>query len=149
MAEVNISQAEADALLLMEKHRVDDEEREYPITGGRLIVPLSSPDKREEFVLDIYRGRISLEKQTFQNRARQMIVLARLDVGGSPHRNPDGEEIGCPHLHLYREDYGDKWAHAVDEQAFTNLSDPQIVLDDFLRYCNVTDPPVFYWGLFK
>jgi hypothetical protein len=37
-----------------------------------------------------------------------MVVLVRLDLGGAPHRNPFDEEIGVPHLHLYREGFGDK-----------------------------------------
>lgn len=48
---------------------------------------------RENFLLDIRRGKIDLLKATNQNRARQTIVLVRLDLGGAPHRNPDGEEI--------------------------------------------------------
>ena len=149
MAEVNISQSEADALLRLEKHRLTDEEWEYPFTGGRLTVPLVSADRRESFSLDLSRSRIILEKQTYQKRGRQVIVLARLDLGGAPHRNPDGEEISCPHLHIYREDYGDKWARPVPTDVFTQLDDPQGVLADFLRFCNVTQPPRFYWGLFR
>ncbi|MFW9280162.1 DUF6978 family protein [Glaesserella parasuis] len=26
--------------------------------------------------------------------------MVRLDIEGPPHRNPDGEEIICPHIHL-------------------------------------------------
>jgi hypothetical protein len=31
----------------------------------------------------------------------------RLDLDGPPHRNPDDQEIPCPHLHIYRAGYGD------------------------------------------
>jgi hypothetical protein len=61
-------------------------------------------------MLDLARGQIKLTKATYQNRARQAIVLMRLDLDGPPHRNPDDQEIPCPHLHFYREGYGDKWA---------------------------------------
>ena len=40
---------------------------------------------REEFNLDITRGRIELKKNTFQLRAQRAIVLARIDIGGAPH----------------------------------------------------------------
>jgi hypothetical protein len=91
-------------------------------------------------MLDITKGGISLERRTYQTRARHIVILARLDFG-SPHRNPDGEEIGVPHLHRYLEGYGDKWAHAVPAEHFQNLSDLWQTLFDFMRFCNVVEPP--------
>ena len=77
-----------------------------------------------------------------------MIILVRLDFGGPPHRNPDGEEIGCPHLHTYREGYGDKWAAEVPTDKFSDLSDLWTTLGDFMTLCNVVKPPNFVRGLF-
>ncbi len=77
-----------------------------------------------------------------------MIVLARLDFAGPPHRNPDGEEVGSTHLHLYREGYGDKWAYPVPAERFPNLRDPWLTLDDFMRYCRIVEPPRIRRGLF-
>lgn len=75
------------------------------------------------------------------------MILARLDFGGAPHRNPDGEEIGSPHLHLYREGYGDKWAFPVPDHHFANPNDPWLALQDFMRFCNIVEPPVIRQGL--
>jgi hypothetical protein len=66
-------------------------------------------------------ARIDLIKGTYQNRARYVVVLVRLDFGGKPHRNPDGEEIASPHLHIYREGVGDKWAYPVTADRFANI----------------------------
>lgn len=77
-----------------------------------------------------------------------VVVLVRLDLGGAPHRNPDDEEVPVPHLHVYREGYGDKWAVPVPVSAFRDLSDIMIALDDFLRFCNITLPPRIERGLF-
>jgi hypothetical protein len=148
MAESDIPQAEADALLKLEKKRIDDTEHEFPILDGFLAIPLRSLDEREHFSLDIRRGRIALAKVTYQNRARQTIILARLDLGGPPHRNPNGEEIGCPHLHLYREGYGDKWAYPMPASQFEDPDDLWQTLQDFLAFCNVTVPPNIRKGLF-
>ena len=41
-----------------------------------------------------------LTKGRYQNRARNVVVLLRLDFGGAPPRNPDGSELPCPHLHI-------------------------------------------------
>jgi len=147
MADLNLTQIEADALIALPKHRVDDTQWDYPGVGG-ISIPLVSADRREQFVLDLRRGRIDLSKETFQNRGRQVVVLVRLDLGGAPHRNPDGEEIGPPHLHLYREGFADKWAVPAPPDRFANLSDPWGTVEDFMRYCSVVEPPLIRRGLF-
>ena len=148
MADLNLTQAEADALIGLEKHRVNDDPTDFPMGGEAVVVPLTSHDKREQFQLDLSRGRIDLKKIKMQNRGRQVVVLVRLDLGGPPHRNPDDEEIPTPHLHIYREGYGDKWAQPVPETLFRDTSDIWKSLEDFLRFCNVTRPPDIQRGLF-
>jgi len=148
MADINLTQAEADALITMEKHRVNDDRSDFPMEGQSLVLPLQSANRREQFLLDLSRGRIDLLKVKMQNRGRQVVVLVRLDLGGAPHRNPDGEEIPVPHLHVYREGFGDKWAVALPSDRFTATSDVWKTLEEFLRYCNVTRPPHVERGLF-
>ena len=148
MAETNLTQAEAEALIAMEKHRVNEESSDFPKDGESVTLPLQSADRREQFLLDLSRGRIDLRKVKMQNRGRQVVVLVRLDLGGAPHRNPDGEEIPVPHLHVYREGYGDKWAVPVPADHFGNLDDVWQALDDFMGYCNITQPPRIQKGLF-
>ena len=96
MADIQITQAEADSLIAMEKHFVDNNEWTFPAAGQRIALALTSVDRRENFMLDVTRARIKLTKATFQNRARQAIILMRLDVDGPPHRNPDGTETRIP-----------------------------------------------------
>jgi hypothetical protein len=137
-----LTQQEADALLALDKHYHGSERFSFPSLGGALRIPLHSDDNREEFSLDITRGRIELRKNTFQSRARKAVILARIDIGGPPHRNPDGEEIACPHLHLYREGWGDKWAMPLPD-VFTNHADAWQTLEEFMAFCNVvTRPPI-------
>jgi len=113
---------------------------EYPGLGGSIRVPLKSHNGREDFILDVSRGRIDLMKNNFQNRARQITILARLDIGGAPHRNPDGTEVPCPHLHLYKEGFGDKWAEPLPVP-FKDINDPYDLLEKFMNFCNVVDKP--------
>ena len=148
MPDMDLSQAEADELLAMEKHAAEHEIWDYPAPGSSIAIPLTSVDGRESFLLDMYRGRIALEKDTYQNRARKVVILARLDFGGAPHRNPDGKEIGSPHLHIYREGYGDKWAYPLPSDRFPKPSDAMHLLQDFMQYCNITKPPVIQQGIF-
>ncbi len=148
MTEMNLTQAEADALIAMEKVRVNDEQWPYPVLGGGAIsVPLVSANKRESFVLDVTRSRIDFSKGTYQNRARQAVILVRLDFGGRAHRNPDDQEIASPHLHVYRESYGDKWAMPIPLDRFPHIDDPWETLHDFMRYCNIVKPPFIIRGL--
>lgn len=149
MPDINLSQSEANALIAMKKVKVDNQNWDYPGFGGRISIPLVSKNKRESFILDISRGKIDLLKGTYQNRARQIIVLVRLDFGGQPHRNPDGEEIPSPHLHVYREGHGDKWAMSISANQFSNVSDLWQTLQEFMRYCNITDVPNIERGLFS
>ena len=124
-----LTQAEADALIAMRKT--------FTEMGAILLPPgvdstreLVGDDEQERFLLDLWRGTFRLSKLKFQERARKVIVLVRLDVDGSPHTNPDGERMGGTHLHRYREGYEDKWAAPLDRGLFTNLGDAARTLGD-------------------
>ena len=71
MADINLTQAEADTLIAMEKQWIDNARWDCPGLGGSISIPLISQDKRENFLLDVSRGRIDLLKGTYQNRSRQ------------------------------------------------------------------------------
>lgn len=148
MADMHLTQAEADALLAMAKYRSDEERYAFPMGGQSLSIALRSHDHREHFLLDLHRARINLAKVKFQSRARQVVVLARLDLGGAPHRNPDGMEVPAPHLHLYREGYGYRWAYPVPADRFRDVADLWQTLEDFMAYCNIVEPPIIDRGLF-
>jgi len=145
---IDLSQADADALIAMPKRATDDREYDFPGPGNRLVLPLTSLDRREDFLLDITRVQINVAKVNYQNRARQVVVLMRLDLGGAPHQNPDGEVVPCPHLHIYREGYGDKWAYAIPEGKFGDLSNLFKTLQDFMAECNIVEAPNMQGGLF-
>jgi hypothetical protein len=149
MADINLTQDEADRLMAMEKRAVDQKEWLFPVAGHRIAIPLTSLDKRESFTLDVTRAQIKITKATFQNRARTAIILLRLDLDGPPHRNPDGTEIPCPHLHTYREGYGDKWAIPAPPATYANTADLFTTVVVFMQQCNITDPPKIQKGLFS
>ena len=123
MADIFLTQAEADALLAMRKVSATDDTYDFPTPGVKHLIPLVSEDEREPFMLDLYRGRIEIQKAKYQSRGRQMVPLARVDLTDTLHRNPDGEELECPHLHVYREGDGDKWAVPLPSDRFTAPDD--------------------------
>lgn len=143
--DIGLSQIEADRLLVMPKRALDAEIYSFPSLGGSENIKLCSLDEREAFYLDIANSRIQIKKFKLQNRARRAFILARLDWGGAPHRNPDGEEISCPHLHVYRDGYADKWAQPLPP-TFQNLSQVTDLLSTFLSFCHVVQPPHIEFG---
>lgn len=146
---IKLTQKEANTLLAMEKHRLSDEVTSFPLHGQKRVLPLQSVDGHESFLLDLSRGRDKKIRVKMQTRARKEIPLARLDIGGRPHRNDDGTVLLPPHLHLYKEGFHDRWAMAPPSDRFTNLEDIPTTLRDFMRFCNIVLPPdiLFQGGL--
>ena len=133
----------------MEKRFADEKDWLVPAAGERRSLAVTSADKRENFVLDVTRAQIKITKATYQNRARQAIMLMRLDLAGPPHRNPYGEEIPCPHLHVYREGFGDKWAVVAPPDRYAGPLDLFAMCEAFLTHCNITGPWKMQKGLFS
>lgn len=75
-----LTQVEADALFAMETHRVDEQRRHLPDTGGGIVLPLASADGDEPFHLNISRERIHLAKSKIQNHAGATMALALIDT---------------------------------------------------------------------
>ena len=97
--------------------------------------------------MDISRSRVDISKTTYQNRARKTIILLRLDIGSAPHKNPDGEEISSPHIHIYKEGYGDKFAYPLPAE-FISCKNAFDYLEVFMDYCNIVSKPNIKAGLF-
>jgi len=145
---MELTQEEADRLIKLEKFYKGKERFDFPCDGDSLRIPLFSSDDREQFSFDITRSRIILKKDKYQIRARRSIVLVRLETTGPPHTNPDGEELECPHIHLYREGYGTKWAFPLPPGVFTNTKNNSRILDDFMNYCNIITKSMINKDLF-
>lgn len=139
-----LTQSEVDYLLEALKVIVNKGIFSMPRAGERKEFDVISEDRKERFIIDINRaGRINLRKQTLQERYRKTEILLRLDVSGPPHTNPNGETISCPHLHVYREGFGAKWAHPVPADLIIS-DDVFSTLISFLEYCNVTNTHMLF-----
>ena len=141
-----LTQAEADSLITMGKTFLKPTAIALP-PGADETHELVGDDARERFLLDLWRGTIRVSKLKFQNRARKVIVLVRLDIDGAPHTNPDGQRFGGTHLHVYRDGFEDRWAAPLDPNQFSDPSNFRQAFDDFCRFCNIRDVPQFQEAL--
>ncbi len=141
----DLEQGIADYLIKLPKHYEGKDRKSFPSIGGKVEFDLFSDDRKEKFILTINQKNVVLY-YTFQTRARNCYVLARLDYG-APHLNPDGTRIGSPHLHIYREGYGDKFAVQLPKELFTKEEDPIQTFEDFLNYCKVDGSLPIEYGL--
>jgi hypothetical protein len=137
-----LTQEKADQLMAMSKKLVDASTIEFPLPGQGKQLNAQSEDGHEVFVFDVNRrGKLKLSKCTYQERYAVVEILVRLDIDGPPHVNPDGTDVPCPHIHLYKEGFADKWAYCLPPGAFSDTSKLELTLADFLRYCNVHTIP--------
>lgn len=134
-------QSEAESLMEMPK-RIEQRTRlDFPNPGEKAWWQATSLDGRERFLFDVNRGRLRLIKCTYQERYRMTEILVRVDLGGPPHRNPDGVVVPCPHIHVYREGFADKWAEPLPDEQFRDSSDLVTTFHDFLQFCKVQEVP--------
>jgi hypothetical protein len=149
---MDITQSEAKRLLNLPKiFAVADQVIEFSnqmhFTG---MFELNAQTTKDQFILDIERGNKRRARLKFQTRAKKIIVLARIDINGKPHRNPPdaphrpGERFSETHIHLYHEDFGDKIAFLPSD--LESFSVPKDKTDSswliaFLKFCNVAQIP--------
>jgi hypothetical protein len=144
-----LTQAQVDSLLQLVKILVDRGRIDFPPPGTIKTLEVKSENGRESFLIDINRkGKIKISKCTYQERYQVIEILLRLDLDGPPHENPDGIIVPCPHLHIYREGFADKWAAPIAPSDFTDTTDLIKTLKEFLAFCKVRDIPDVLGGLF-
>lgn len=150
-----ITQKDADLFFEMEKFPEEDKIYQFPSSGEKLMLPFISADKREKFSFDISRGMIKITKVSYQSRVRKAYILRRLDYDAASHLNPEvelvpfpflepynGKEIPSPHIHLYIEGFGDKWAVPADILMNIQGKDIYEIMIEFLKYCHVKQLPI-------
>ena len=136
MSELDIEQSLADDLLSLKKHLEEGAHIEIPAPGKKLALRLFSEDGRYEFIFDISCGKKPHLRVKYQLRTRN-IILARLDLSGAPNENPDGERMDTPHLHIYKQGFGDRFAIPPPPEFFSNCVSEMDYLRAFGEYCNV------------
>lgn len=152
---------------LIAVEKICDSNRKETLSAGNFSCEMASVDGRDLFHLDYSRSNMEL-KYKMQIRYSFIYPLLRLDFGSnSYHINPntvfacdpsdpffDVHEMyvghyfprGAPHMHIYRENFLDKWAYPIPE-SFRNLRNPYETFDNFMRFCNIIKGPSLYKGI--
>lgn len=124
------------------KHFVERTCIDFPGFGSCFEREATTYDGHDMFVIDVNRkGKLKPTKCTFQERYAVTDIIFRLDIDGPPHENPDGVDVPCPHLHVYREGYADKWAYPIDPKQFSDTTNLLKSFREFLALCNIHDIP--------
>lgn len=138
----------------------------FPAPGGRLMILAVSADGRRDYIFDISRNRIRLERVSYQLRARRTDILRRLCLNGKRHTNPDvqppvdkpellpvrGLTMIATHLHVYVEGFEDAWAVPPPDILVSDSPDLVKTFRSFARLCGLAETPIlsrgldFFWG---
>ena len=155
-----ISQAYAEKLMQIPKVPRKNSAFFFPVSGNWIEIEMISRDGKEEFLFDINRKGKILLRCTLQERWDKTTVLLKLETVGGPHTNPpitdpvptwaesyERQTMPSPHIHIYLEGYGDRWAFPIPNDRFKNLGDMRQTLMDFFDHCNVEERPIIQFGL--
>jgi hypothetical protein len=137
-----LTDADVKRLIALAKHFVEASQIDFPGFGESLEREVTSDVGHEDFVIDVNRrGKTKQTKCTYQKRYAVTDIIFRLDIDGPPHTNPNGEFVPCPHLHIYREGFADKWAFPVTASLFSDTTKLVKTFREFLSMCNIHDLP--------
>ena len=136
-----LTDLEARRLLDALKQLVSTQPIVFPSLQSYITLEATSDRANEKFQLDVQRKTLNVKKCTYQTRYNKLTNLLRIDIEGPAHSNPDGTEIPCPHIHIYKEGYDDKWAYPLSSKMMTDPNDLIRILIDFLEYNHITNVP--------
>jgi len=138
--ESSLSQVDADLLIGMEKICLEPYQVVHFKPGMGVEIDFVNDTEKERFRLIIERSEINTRHAKYELLARHSIPLLRLEIAGATHYNPDGTEVPCPHLHIYRPGFRDRYAKPMPHE-FGDPDDPLECLRAFLGYCNAVQVP--------
>lgn len=137
-----LSQAEADTLRTLEKYLTDPNNVRLPSLRGKENYPVNyqrNNKRADDMAVSSFRGGKNPKKVSYKLLYDGNIILVRVDTQDStPHSNPDHTTIDRlqPHIHIYREGFGDKYAFPLPEY-FRDSDDIGTLLKDFLSYSKI------------
>lgn len=143
MSGEKLTDAEARRLIAMLK-RALIEAIDFPDRGKKAEFDVVGDTKKDLFTVSIFRGKIQSKKYSIGARIKKNgISLLELHINATNvHFNPDGEKITKDHWHIYREDYGRKFAIPAEDICDKDFVENTLI---FLRKFHVVEPPKIYY----
>lgn len=109
--------------------------------GGKSVFEFKSVDTRDEFLISIFNSNKSLNVTYAGLLKGKNVMLLRLDIKpNGVHMNPDGKKVLGSHIHVYCEEYQDKFAvefDVDDEDVYENCL-------EFFKQFNIVETTVVY-----
>ena len=139
---MTLTQREADTLREIEKSFINPSSVRFPERRETKLYPLwyrYDNRRKDDMAISAYRGKKNPKKVSFRLLYAQGIILVRVDTQDpTPHTNPDGTRIepGEPHIHIYKEGFGDKFAYPLPAE-FNYTDDVIDLFMDFLSYSHI------------
>ena len=141
---MQLTKEQADKLIAILKHIVE-QAITFPVQKGGIKFTVTGEQRNDEFIVNIDRKGIALEKCTYQGRVKKdNTVLMRIDIDpNGRHTNPgeNGETIIGNHIHIYTEEYGMSYAMSLDIQ---DKSFYELCYLFFEKFHIIEPPDVFY-----
>lgn len=130
-----LTQAQADRLIGIAKEAARSDPLNWQAEKMENELLVAKTDEGLQFILSMKRN--PFEIRLHCRTKDRHIGLVRLD-NNLYHPNPDGSEIfNQPHLHVFREGFGLRWAEPVD---WCDFNDPYGTLQRFLEVINASFP---------
>lgn len=138
---LDLTQSDAESLIKNKKivKNIRPIEFNYPIRGGVLEIEVIDEFKNE-YVIGIRQRKIELIKRSHNLRYAKSVTLIRIDYDRE-HCNPDGNNVGIPHIHVYKEGFNDKFAYKLSDYGIIieNQTDIKELLNKFLEFINADE----------
>lgn len=140
---MTITQEEADTLRIIEKYLANPQDVKIPKMRETRIYPAYHKcynRRRDDLDVSAYRGGIDENKVSYRLIYKKGILLIRIDTNDkTAHINPDNKSFippMTPHVHIYREGYGDKFAYPLPDEFSSKGADIEKLFIEFLQYSN-------------
>lgn len=145
MGQGTITDDEARKMLEMLKSLFKDE-LNFPLPGKKLEFEAVGENKRDLFVVSIFRGKIQSAKVNIGARIKvNGVMLLELHLNPTNvHQNPDGRKITGSHWHIYTEEYGRSMAYEAEDIKSDNSVENTLA---FLKRFNVVKMPTISYQL--
>ena len=112
------------------------------------ILRLLSSEPEVNFIVDVICARDKNCLRGSNQLRLDSTVFLRLDYNvNDPLRNPDRSKLQGSHLHMNVEGFRERCAKELPATVFSDFTDKQRTLCEFLKYCNVEEIPIIIWKI--